>query len=281
MQFEVFTLLPEVFPSYLETSIIKRARERDLITVRVHNIRDYTHDKHHMTDDTPYGGGGGMVMKPEPVFEAVETVLGLNPSFDYSLEKHSASAHIVPMISREDEPHLSPPEPASNIPIILLTPQGRVFDQSIAQELSQHPHIVLICGRYEGVDERIREHLVTDEISIGDYVLTGGELPALILIDAIARLLPDVLGDPTGAQDDSHAMGLLEYPHYTRPPEFRGWKIPDTLLSGAHARIDKWRREQALLRTFNKRPDMLEKADLSKEDKKFIEGLKSKFESKK
>ena len=256
MQFEVFTLLPEVFPSYLETSIIKRARERDLINVRVHNIRDYTHDKHHTTDDTPYGGGGGMVMKPEPVFEAIETVLGLN----------------------SDQ---TPPEPASNIPIILLTPQGRVFNQSIAQELSAHPHIILLCGRYEGIDERIREHLVTDEISIGDYVLTGGELPALILIDAIARLLPDVLGDPTGAQDDSHAMGLLEYPHYTRPPEFRGWKAPDILLSGDHAKIDKWRREQALLRTFNKRPDMLEKAELTKKDLKFIEELKSEVKSEK
>ncbi|HQV63756.1 MAG TPA: tRNA (guanosine(37)-N1)-methyltransferase TrmD, partial [Anaerolineales bacterium] len=173
------------------------------------------------------------------------------------------------------------PEPASNIPIILLTPQGRVFNQSIAQELSAHPHIILLCGRYEGIDERIREHLVTDEISIGDYVLTGGELPALILIDAIARLLPDVLGDPTGAQDDSHAMGLLEYPHYTRPPEFRGWKTPDILLSGDHAKIDKWRREQALLRTFNKRPDMLEKAELTKKDLKFIEGLKSEVKSEK
>ena len=249
MQFEVFTLLPEVFPSYLETSIIKRARERNLINVRVHNIRDYTHDKHHTTDDAPYGGGGGMVMKPEPVFEAIETVLGLNPS-------------------------QTPPEPASNIPIILLTPQGRVFNQSIAQELSQHQHIALLCGRYEGIDERIREHLVTDEISIGDYVLTGGELPALIVIDAISRLLPDVLGDPTGAQDDSHAMGLLEYPHYIRPPEFRGWKIPDVLLTGAHVKIDKWRREQALLRTLKKRPDMLEKAELSKADKKFLDGLK-------
>ena len=249
MQFDVFTILPEVFPSYLETSIIKRARERDLINVRVHNIRDYTHDKHHMTDDTPYGGGGGMVMKPEPVFEAIETVLGLNA----------------------DPPTGTSPGPASNIPIILLTPQGRVFNQTIAQELSQHPHIALLCGRYEGIDERIREHLVTDEISIGDYVLTGGELPALILIDAIARLLPDVLGDPTGAQDDSHAMGLLEYPHYTRPPEFRGWKIPDVLLSGAHVKIDKWRREQSLLRTLKKRPDMLEKAELSKEDKKFLD----------
>ena len=267
MQFEVFTLLPEVFPSYLDTSIIKRARERGLIHVRVHNIRDYTHDKHHMTDDTPYGGGGGMVMKPDPVFEAVETVIGLNKPFDDSLEEPSASAR--------DEAIPTPPNPDSNIPIILLTPQGRVFNQAIAQELSAHPRIALICGRYEGIDERIREHLVTDEISIGDFVLTGGELPALILIDAIARLLPDVLGDPTGAQDDSHAMGLLEYPHYTRPPEFRGWKAPDILLSGDHAKIDKWRREQALERTFKKRPDMLEKAELTKEDLKFIEKLKS------
>jgi tRNA (guanine37-N1)-methyltransferase len=250
MQFEVFTLLPEVFPSYLESSIIKRARERDLINVRVHNIRDYTHDKHNTTDDTPFGGGGGMVMKPEPVFEAVEAVLGVN-----------------------SDP--SVPEPSSTIPIILMTPQGRVFNQSIAQELSQHACIFLICGRYEGIDERIREHLVTDEISIGDYVLTGGELPALILIDAIARLLPDVLGDPTGAQDDSHAMGLLEYPHYTRPAEFRGWKAPDVLLSGDHKKIEKWRRQQALTRTFNKRPDMLENTQLSKEDKKFIEHLKN------
>ena len=250
MQFEVFTLLPEIFPPYLESSILNRARQKGLIDVRVHNIRDYTHDKHHTTDDTPYGGGGGMVMKPEPVFEAIETVLGLNPL-------------------------QTQPETASNIPIILLTPQGRVFNQTIAQELSAHPRIALICGRYEGIDERIREHLVTDEISIGDFVLTGGELPALILIDAIARLLPDVLGDPTGAQDDSHAMGLLEYPHYTRPPEFRGWKAPDILLSGDHAKIDKWRREQALERTFKKRPDMLEKAELTKEDLKFIQKLKS------
>jgi tRNA (guanine37-N1)-methyltransferase len=249
MQFEVFTLLPEVFPSYLETSILKRARDRGLIDVRVHNIRDYTHDKHHMTDDTPYGGGGGMVMKPEPVFEAIESVLGVSP--------------------------LSPPEPVSNIPIILLTPQGRVFNQTIAKELSAHPHIALLCGRYEGIDERIREHLVTDEISIGDYVLTGGEIPALILIDAISRLLPNVLGDPTGAEDDSHAMGLLEYPHYTRPPEFRGWQAPEVLLSGDHAKIDKWRRQQALERTFKKRPDMLEKAELTKEDLKFIEKLKA------
>ncbi|HEY5729331.1 MAG TPA: tRNA (guanosine(37)-N1)-methyltransferase TrmD [Anaerolineales bacterium] len=259
MQFEVFTLLPEVFPPYLESSILKRAAQRGLLEVRVHNIRDHTHDKHHVTDDTPYGGGGGMVMKPEPVFEAVESVLRLAP-------------------------HPAPPQPASpskgaySIPIILLTPQGRVFNQRIAEELTGHKRIALLCGRYEGVDERIREHLVTDEISVGDYVLTGGELPAMILIDAVTRLLPGVLGDPTGAEDDSHSMGLLEYPHYTKPSEFRGWKVPDILVSGDHAKIEKWRRDQALTRTHNKRPDMLEKAELSEEDKKFIEGLKSKVE---
>ncbi|NOH00658.1 MAG: tRNA (guanosine(37)-N1)-methyltransferase TrmD [Chloroflexi bacterium] len=271
MQFEVFTLLPEVFPAYLDTSIIKRARERGLIQVNVHNIRDYTHDKHHTTDDTPYGGGGGMVMKPEPVFEAVETVLGLKDltteNTESTEETKESSVGFVPSVVK-----------SLNIPVILLTPQGRVFNQSIARELTRHPRIALLCGRYEGIDERICEHLVTDEISVGDYVLTGGELPALILIDAVSRLLPDVLGDPTGAEDDSHAMGLLEYPHYTRPPEFRGWKVPEVLLSGDHGRIEKWRREQALLRTFRKRPDMLEKADLSEADKKFVKSLKSKVE---
>ncbi len=247
MQFDVFTLLPEVFPPYLESSILKRASERGLIHVSVHNIREYTHDKHHVTDDTPYGGGGGMVMKPEPVFEAVESVLGLETT---------------------------PLPPGTPVPIILLTPQGRVFTQRVAEEFSTHERIALICGRYEGVDERIREHLVTDEISIGDYVLTGGELPAMILIDAVSRLIPGVLGDPTGAQDDSHSMGLLEYPHYTKPAEFRGWKVPDVLQTGNHAKIERWRREQSLLRTFRKRPDMLDKADLNENDLKFLGEMK-------
>jgi tRNA (guanine37-N1)-methyltransferase len=247
MQFDVFTILPEVFPIYLDTSMLKKARERGLIDVRVHNIRDYTHERHHTTDDTPYGGGGGMVMKPEPIFEAVESVLGL------------ATSHPQPL----------------PVPVILLTPQGRVFTQRVAEELSQYEHIALLCGRYEGIDERIREHLVTDEISVGDYVLTGGELPAMILIDAVSRLIPGVLGDPTGAADDSHSMGLLEYPHYTKPSEFRGWKVPEVLLSGDHGKIEKWRREQALLRTLHKRPDMLERAELNDKDRKFIEDLKS------
>jgi len=244
MQFEVFTLLPEVFPPYLESSILQRARQRGLVSVNVHNIRDYTLDKHNTTDDTPYGGGGGMVMKVEPVFEAVESVLGLGA-------------------------HQAAPRP--EIPIIMLTPQGRVFTQSVADELSQHEKIALLCGRYEGLDERIREHLVTDEISIGDYVLTGGELPALILIDAVTRLIPGVLGDPDGAADDSHATGLLEYPHYTRPPEFRGWKVPDILLSGDHGKVDQWRRQQSLLRTLARRPDLLEKAKLTEKERKFLE----------
>jgi tRNA (guanine37-N1)-methyltransferase len=251
MQFEVFTLLPEVFPPYLESSILQKARQRGLIDVRVHNIRDYTHDRHHTTDDTPYGGGGGMVMKPEPVFEAIETVLGFQAG------------------------QAQPP----SLPVILLTPQGRVFTQRIAEELAAHERIALLCGRYEGVDERIREHLVTDQISIGDYVLTGGELPALMIVDAVSRLIPGVLGDPTGAEDDSHSMGLLEYPHYTRPPEFRGWQVPEVLLSGDHARIEKWRREQALQRTLRHRPDILEKAELSEADKKMLEKLKSKSDS--
>jgi tRNA (guanine37-N1)-methyltransferase len=236
MRFEVFTLLPEVFPSYLETSILKRAIERGLIDVQVHNIRDYTYDRHHTTDDTPYGGGGGMVMKPEPVFEAVESVLGKDPG----------------------------------CPIIMLTPQGRVFNQRLAEELSQNERIALVCGRYEGIDERIREHLITDEISIGDFVLTGGELPALIVVDAVSRHLPGVLGDPEGVADDSHASGLLEYPHYTRPPEFRGWKVPEILLSGDHARIESWRREQSILRTLKRRPDLLGQASLSAAEQKFV-----------
>ena len=237
--FDVFTLFPEVFTPYLETSILQRARESHLVEVRLHNIRDWTTDRHHVCDDMPYGGGGGMVMKPEPIFTAVESVLGAPPS----------------------------------CPLILLSPQGQVFSQTRAQELAQQTHLALLCGRYEGVDERVIEHLVTDEISIGDYVLSGGELPALVLIDAITRLLPGALGDPEGAWDDSHATGLLEYPHYTRPPEFRGWGVPEILLSGDHARIAAWRRQQSLLRTRQRRPDLLDKANLSESDRDFLNSL--------
>ena len=244
MEFDVFTLLPEVFFPYLDSSILDRARQRKLIEVRVHNIRDWAPSKHHVTDDEPYGGGGGMVIKVEPVFAAVESVLGVDNS----------------------------------IPVILLTPQGRVFNQKIAQELVLKPRLALICGRYEGVDERIREHLVTDEISIGDFVVTGGELPALILIDAISRLISGVLGDPDGAMDDSHSTGLLEYPHYTRPPKFRGWDVPEVLLSGDHAKIEKWRREQSLRRTLKRRPDLLDCAPLNESDRKSLKKIKDEGE---
>ncbi|MHB0988450.1 MAG: tRNA (guanosine(37)-N1)-methyltransferase TrmD [Bellilinea sp.] len=239
MRFDVFSLLPQVLQPYLDASILQRAIQNNLLEVYLHDIRSWTTDKHHVTDDTPFGGGGGMVMKPEPIFGAVEDVLG------------------------------SPPA----CPVILLTPQGRTYTQQIAQELSAHPRIALLCGRYEGVDERVREHLVTDEISIGDYVLTGGEIPALLLIDSIARLIPGALGDPDGAQDDSFASGLLEYPHYTRPAEFRGWRVPDVLLSGNHAKIERWRRDQALLRTQRRRPDLLEKFELNKKDREFLKKL--------
>lgn len=236
MRFDIFTVLPEIFPPYLDSSILKRARAKGLIDVRVHNLRDWTHDKHRTTDDTPYGGGGGMVMKPEPIFAAVESVLGQPPA----------------------------------CPVILLTPQGRRFDQKVAAELASAGHIALLCGRYEGVDERVREHLVTDELSIGDFVLTGGELPALLIVDAVSRLIPGVLGAPDGAQNDSHASGLLEHPHYTRPPEFRGWRVPDVLLSGDHGKVARWRREQALLRTLQRRPDMLRTAPLTEKDLEFL-----------
>lgn len=238
MQIDVFTLFPELFPAYLEASILGRAQQAGLLGVDVHSIRSYATDKHQVTDDTPFGGGGGMVMKPEPIFAAVESVLGAPPA----------------------------------VPVILLSPQGRVFTQAVAQELAQHPRLALICGRYEGVDERVRQHLATDEISIGDFVLTGGELPALLLIDAVARNLAGVLGQVDGALTDSHATGLLEGPHYTRPAEFRGWGVPPELLSGDHARIARWRRQQALRRTAQRRPDLLERADLSAEDRSLLEG---------
>jgi tRNA (guanine37-N1)-methyltransferase len=232
MRFDVFTLFPQVFSPYLNTSMLKIAQEKKLLEVHLHDIRQWSADKHHTTDDLPYGGGGGMVMKPEPVFAAVESMLGKPPT----------------------------------CPVILLTPQGEPFTQQVAERLSSEPHLGLICGRYEGVDERIRQHLVTQEISIGDYVLSGGELPALVLIDSISRLLPGVLGDPEGAEDDSFSHHLLEYPHYTRPELFRDWPVPEELLSGDHPVIQRWRRRQSLLRTLQKRPDLLAHAQLDDQD---------------
>jgi len=238
MRFDVFSLLPQVLQPYLEASILQRAIQNGLLEVQLHDIRAWTTDKHHVTDDAPFGGGGGMVMKPEPIFASVEDVLGSPPS----------------------------------CPLILLTPQGRTYTQQVAQELSAHPRIALLCGRYEGVDERVREHLVTDQISIGDYVVTGGEIPALLLIDSLTRLIPGALGDPDGAMDDSFASGLLEYPHYTRPAEFRGWRVPD-VLSGNHAQIERWRRDQSLLRTHRRRPDLLDKFELNKKDREYLKKL--------
>jgi tRNA (guanine37-N1)-methyltransferase len=237
-----------------------RAQGKNLLEVAVHDIRAWTEDKHHVTDEPPYGGGGGMVMKPDPIFAAVESVLGAPADSPDSTS------------NRAREP--GSPSHGLVCPLVLLTPQGRLFSQSVAQELAAYPRLALLCGRYEGVDERVREHLVSHEISIGDYVLTGGELPALLVIDAVARLLPGVLGDPDGALDDSHASGLLEYPHYTRPVEFRGWRVPEVLLSGNHAQIARWRREQSLLRTLQRRPDLLAKSDLSAADRIFLESLR-------
>ena len=221
MRIDVLTLFPEMFAGPLGHSILKRAIERGLLDVGLTNPRDFTTDRHRTVDDTPYGGGPGMVMKPGPVFDAVESVA------------HSGSR------------------------VILLSPRGRVFSQAIARELAELEHLVLICGHYEGVDERVREHLAADELSIGDYVLTGGELAAMVVVDAVARLLPGVLGDEGSSADESHSHGLLEYPQYTRPVEFRGWRVPQVLLSGNHGLIGTWRRWQALLTTALRRPELI------------------------
>jgi tRNA (guanine37-N1)-methyltransferase len=236
MRIDILSLFPETFVSPLNQSIIKRAREQALVDIVIHDIRDHAHDKHHTADDYPYGGGPGMVLKPEPIFEAAEAV-----------EKQLGV----------------------KVPTILLTPQGRLFSQSVAQELALHPHLMLICGHYEGLDERICEHLVTDQISIGDYVLSGGELAALVIVDAVVRLIPGVLGSEDSASSDSHSNGLLEYPQYTRPQVYRGWSVPEVLLSGNHGEIAEWRRHQAILRTAKRRPDLLEKSKICEEERKW------------
>ncbi len=238
MRIDIFCLFPEMFTSPFNQSIIKRATERGIIEIVAHNIRDYTHDKHRTVDDYPYGGGPGMVLKPEPIFEAVEATkqqLGV-----------------------------------SEVPVILLTPQGRLFNQQVAQELALQPYLMFICGHYEGVDERVREHLATDEISIGDYVLSGGELAAMVMVDAIVRLIPGVLGSPLSSTSDSCSGALLEYPQYTRPQVYRSWSVPPILLSGNHSEIAHWRRSRAILRTAERRPDLLNKAVLDDEERKWI-----------
>ena len=236
MHFDIFTLFPGMFQGPFTESILKRAQERGLLSISLHNIRDTTTDKHHVVDDYPYGGGAGMVMKPEPIFNSVESIY-------------------------------------KGGPIILLTPRGRIFNQQIAHELSQEQRITLLCGHYEGIDERIHKHLATDEISIGDYILTGGELAAMIVVDAVSRLIPEVLaGEST--QEESYSNGLLEYPHYTRPPEFRGLRVPDVLLSGNHEQIARWRRKESLRLTRQRRPDLFTNLDLSgKVDKQLLQEL--------
>jgi len=220
-------------------SIIKRAVDRGLVEIVLYNIRDYTSDRHHVVDDYPYGGGQGMVLKPEPIFAAVESIKN-----------------------------------ESEVPVILLTPQGRLFNQMVAEELAGYGEMILMCGHYEGVDERVREHLVTDEISIGDYVLSGGELAAMVIVDAVVRQLPGALGAEEAVREDSHSSGLLEYPQYTRPRVFQGWEVPQVLLSGNHAEIASWRREQSIIRTLRRRPDLLERADLSREERMVLERMK-------
>ncbi len=220
MKIDVLTLFPAMFAGPLDESIIKRARADGLLDLAIHSLRDYTHDRHRTVDDKPFGGGPGMLLKPEPIFEAVE------------------------QIARD------------HTRVLLLTPAGRPFSQAVARELARQPHLLLICGSYEGFDERVREALADDELSIGDYVLTNGALPAMVVIDAVTRLLPGVLGDDESSHDESFSHGLLEYPQYTRPADFRGMKVPEVLLSGNHAEIEKWRLEQAKKRTTERRPGL-------------------------
>lgn len=239
MRIDVLTLFPEMFGGVFGSSILGKARDKGIVQLSTVNFRDFAGNKHNTVDDTPYGGGGGMVLKAEPIFGAVEHVRA---------------------------------EASSRPRVILMCPQGAVFTQRIAAELSRESHLILICGHYEGYDERIREFLATDELSIGDYVLTGGEIPAMAVIDAVVRLLPGVLGNEQSAATDSFSDGLLEYPHYTRPAVFRDWAVPDTLLSGHHAEIVKWRRQQSLERTLVRRPELLDKAVLSDAERRWLDG---------
>jgi tRNA (guanine37-N1)-methyltransferase len=228
---DLVTIFPDFFRGAFDYGIIRRAQAAGLVDVRVHDLRGWTHDKHKQVDDRPFGGGDGMVLKPEPIFAVVEELTGASEREHY----------------------------AEGTRVVLLSPQGRVFKQAVANELMQSAHVVLICGRYEGVDERVAERLVTDEISIGDYVLSGGEPAAVVVVDAVVRLIPGALGSETSAVNESFSEGLLDYPHYTRPPEFRGMRVPDVLLNGHHAEIARWRAEQALKKTERNRPDLLEK----------------------
>jgi len=240
MRIDVITIFPEMIANAVEYSIVKRAQENGLLEIVVHNLRDFAHNQHRSVDDYCYGGGAGMLMKPEPLFEAVKSISSV----------------------------------VGDTKIILLSPQGKLLTQDMARRLSLVDHLILICGRYKGVDERVRQNLITDEISIGDYVLSGGEIPALALIDAVSRLIPGVLGDYESAQDDSFSEGILDCPHYTRPAEYQGMRVPEVLLSGDHKRIREWQRQQALICTYHKRPDLLRSVPLSEEDLEFLKTLK-------
>ena len=241
MKIDILSLFPEMFEGFLNTSIIKRAIDKEVVDIKIHNFREFTQDKHKHVDDYPYGGGAGMVMQPEPIYLAYEDVTQ----------------------NMEKKPR-----------VVYVTPQGSVFNQSMAEEFSKEEDLIFLCGHYEGVDERILEEIVTDYVSIGDYVLTGGELPAMVMIDAVSRLVPGVLNNEESAEFESFHDNLLEHPQYTRPVEFHGKRVPDVLLSGHHGNVDKWRREQSLKRTLERRPDLLEQADLSKDDEKYLKKLK-------
>ena len=240
MRIDIITIFPEVILPVLQAGILRRAQARDILAVNVYNLRDFTTDRHQTVDDYPYGGGAGMILKPEPLFAAIRAL-----------------------------------QPESTARVIYLTPQGTPFNQSLAEAFSLESHLILICGRYKGIDERVRFKLVTDEISIGDYVLSGGEIPALVLVDAIGRVLPRALGNYESAQEDSFSQGLLDCPHYTRPAEFEGMKVPDILLSGHHKKITHWQHEQSLKRTAERRPDLLENVELSVEDVAYLDSLKN------
>jgi tRNA (guanine37-N1)-methyltransferase len=243
MRIDILSLFPKMFDGPFGESIVKRAVDAGLVSLFIHNFREFAHDKHNTVDDYSFGGGEGMVLKPEPLFEAVESV----------------KATIGDTAG----------------PVVLLTPQGRLFCHQIAQDLSRAQNLILICGHYEGVDERVREHLVTDEICIGEYVLTGGELAAMVVVDAVVRLLPGALGSEQAASEDSYAKGFLEYPQYTRPRVYRGWEVPEVLLSGNHQEIARWRWEQAIERTLLRRPDLLAKASLSKEERELADKIRA------
>lgn len=254
MRFDVLTIFPGFFDGPLEHGIIRRALKQGLIEIGVHDLRSFTDDRHHIVDDRPFGGGDGMVLKPEPIFRAVESLLAEG---------------------RQDGRSGLTDEGASDqTAVVLLSPQGKVFNQQEASRLAtRYSRMILICGRYEGVDERVAEHLVTEEISVGDYVLTGGEVPALIVIDAVARLLPEVLGSETSAVNDSFADGadgILDHPHYTRPAEFRGWRVPEVLIGGDHAEVARWRRRAALWKTLRRRPELLRAAALTDDERDWL-----------